>query len=102
MADKNTYYSKTAMENLAKEIDDIKNDYTKIISELSSEIDNLHNYWNDDSTGGQVYQTFKTTFSQSIKPNLEEGTTYMNSFEQNVNNQIDTYKNAESKIISQF
>lgn len=101
MSGKNTNYSKSAMENLAKEIETVKTNYTKIIEELSSEIANLHNYWNDDSTGGQVYQTFKSTF-ESIKPSLEEGTKYIQNFETEVSEQVEIYKEAERKILGNF
>ena len=98
---KNTNYSKSGMENLAREIETIKTNYTNIINELSSEINNLHNYWNDDSTGGQVYQTFKSTF-ESIKPSLEEGRKYIQKFETEVSDQVDAYKQAENKILGSF
>lgn len=101
MPDKSTSYNKQQMDALASEISRIKGEYSKIISDLDKEIDALHTYWNDDATGGQVYQTFKSTFTK-LKPQLEEGTSYIQQFESNVDEQRQRYASAENKIISNF
>ena len=101
MPNKNTSYNKNAMDELSANIDDIRGRYQSIIEELGREIEALHSYWNDDATGGQVYQTFKGAFDK-IKPSLEEGTTYIKRFEDNVLEQKERYENAENKIISSF
>ena len=101
MPDKNTSYNKQQMDVLAGEISRIKSEYTKIINDLDREIVELHTYWNDDATGGQVYQTFKSTFDK-IKPALEEGTQYIQRFETSVDTQRERYAAAENKIISNF
>lgn len=101
MPSKNTSYSKVAMDDLAREIESLKNKYTSIIGELDREIVNLHNYWNDDATGGQVYQTFKSTFD-TIKPSLEEGTKYIQRFENTVMEQKERYEAAETRIMNSF
>lgn len=101
MPERNTSYNKQQMDALANEISRIKGEYTKIINELDREINELHTYWNDDGSGSQVYQSFKSTFDK-IKPALEEGTKYMQSFETSVDSQRERYAAAENKIMSSF
>lgn len=101
MPDKNTSYNKQQMDALASEISRIKGEYSKLISDLDKEVVQLHTYWNDDATGGQVYQNFKNTFNR-LKPQLEEGKSYIQRFENNVNGQRERYARAENKIISNF
>lgn len=101
MPNKNTNYNKTAMDELAANIEDIKSRYTSIIEQLNNEITELHSYWNDDASGGQVYQTFKGSFDK-LRPSLEEGTKYIRRFEDSVMEQKERYASAENKIIGSF
>ena len=101
MPSQNTSYNKQAMDNLANEIQRIKEEYSKIINELEKEIVELNAYWNDDASGVQTYQSFKSSFDK-IKPQLEEGISYIEHFKTTVENQKERYQQAENKIMSNF
>lgn len=93
-----TNYSKAGMESLSDKIGIDKGKYEDLVALLASRINEMHNYWVDDSDAEVVYQQLLTQFDK-FKTSMQEGYDTMTQFQQQVLDQIDRYTEAEQKAM---
>ena len=91
-----TNYSQEKMYSLSGTIGGYKKEYENLVAQLESRINEMHNYWLDDSDAEVVYQKLFEQFNK-FKTSMQEGYDTMTQFEQQVLTQIDNYEEAEQK-----
>lgn len=91
-----TNYNKERMESLSEEIKRDKERYNSLVAQLENRINEMHNYWVEDSDAEAVYQQLLTQFN-TFKSSMEEGYDTMTQFEKQVLTQVDRYTDAEQQ-----
>ena len=93
-----TEYNKNSMLQLKDEFDVKINRYNELIENLTANVNNIGQYWiTSDVSSSDIYQNLKGKYAK-YRASLEEGRDLLKDFARGIDQQIQKYEEAESRI----